>query len=69
MCVAQCVSDSLIDCCSLEYRRLQGEYLYFSAHSLGCFHEHSRHDRDQYVTVKWENIIEGEFRTTVVYTF
>ncbi|KAJ7393854.1 hypothetical protein OS493_003521 [Desmophyllum pertusum] len=29
------------------------------AHSLGCFHEHSRLDRDKYVSIKWRNIMEG----------
>ena len=25
-------------------------------HTLGFFHEHSRYDRDNYVTVNWNNI-------------
>lgn len=35
-------------------------FFLFSAHSLGCFHEHSRLDRDKYVTIEWRNIMEGE---------
>lgn len=40
------------------YKRLK--LFLFSAHSLGCFHEHSRLDRDKYVTIEWRNIMEGE---------
>ncbi|XP_037305560.2 zinc metalloproteinase nas-15-like [Pungitius pungitius] len=29
-------------------------------HALGLHHEHTRKDRDQYVTVKWENVTPGK---------
>ena len=40
-----------------------GNIVHEIAHSLGFFHEHSRPDRDQYVSVLWDNIEGGEYET------
>lgn len=32
----------------------------FLGHVIGYLHEHTRPDRDRYVTVKWENIKKGK---------
>lgn len=29
-------------------------------HALGMQHEHTRQDRDQFVSIKWDSILEGE---------
>ena len=41
-----------------------GNIVHEIAHSLGFFHEHSRPDRDDFVTVHWDNIEGGEYPGT-----
>ena len=35
-------------------------------HSLGFWHEQSRPDRDHFVEVMWENILDGTFRKLII---
>lgn len=37
-----------------------GNIVHEIAHALGFFHEHSRPDRDEYVSVLWDNVEDGE---------
>lgn len=35
-------------------------------HVIGFIHEHQRNDRDNYVNIKWRNIISGKFCSWIV---
>jgi len=36
-----------------------GHAIHEMLHTLGVYHEHMRSDRDEYVTIMWENIRKG----------
>ena len=51
--VFQCIE---IDPTNLRLR----ESIHIIFHILGRYHEHQRSDRDEYIQINWENIIEGK---------
>ncbi|XP_041755481.1 astacin-like metalloprotease toxin 5, partial [Coregonus clupeaformis] len=44
----------------------EGNLCHELMHALGLHHEHTRPDRDQYVTIQWDNVVTGKAKNFVV---
>jgi hypothetical protein len=45
----------------------EGQILHEIMHILGFSHEHVREDRDQYITVMWDNIKPGKISLDAIF--
>lgn len=66
--IAGCASIGCVpwsNCNISNYGLTKGTCLHELGHNLGLLHEHQRADRDNYVTIKWDNI-KDEFKTQFI---